>query len=188
MEAFSGPEAAALFEQYLHTICAESDRGAVLVAAALLDAGLEAALKKKLVPSEKEDDPLFTSGYAPLRSFAAKTELAYRLGLITRETCQMLHLFRKVRNDFAHKADEMTLNDAPIRQRLRAMFDVQPELHRAVFGTFEEIIKKEGGTAVPPDFMESVRGRREVFNVFFAVNAMALRRIELQIDQTQELR
>ena len=46
MSSFSGHEAGELFNRYVLTISEESDRGAVLAAAALLDVGLETALKK----------------------------------------------------------------------------------------------------------------------------------------------
>ena len=183
---FSGPEAADMFTRYLHTISAESDRGAVLIAAALLDSALEDVLKKKLVVTPEKEDALFDGAYAPLRSFSAKIELAFRLGLIMRKTRQMLHLVRKLRNEFAHSPDGVTTHDDSVRARLRAMFEMMPEIYSALRGTIEEIINSETNLA-PSDFLETARGRRELLNVFFAANAMALRRLEMQVEPTPEL-
>jgi hypothetical protein len=189
MSSFSGPEASELFNRYVLTISGESDRGAVLAAAALLDVGLETALKKKLVPAAKKDDLLFNGGYSPLRSFSAKIELAFRLGLITDKTRQMLDVLRALRNDFAHSKEAVSLNDAPARDRLRAIYERQPEIHGAILGMFDQVLKAEpNSTLTLAQFLETEQGRRAIFNVFFASNAMALGRVEREVVPIAELR
>lgn len=187
MSTYTGPEAAKAFTQYLEIISGESDRGAILVAATLLDEGLEKALKKKLVEPAKQD-PLFAGGFAPLRSFAAKIELSFRLGLITRETRQMLDLFRDLRNDCAHGTDPVSLNDQRLQDRMRGVFNHLAPIHAALVITFEEILREEKELKMTiAEFLATDRGRRAIFNTFFAVNAMALRRMELEVDRTAEL-
>jgi hypothetical protein len=186
MSVFIGVDAANQFQAYLHVIADESDRGAVLVAASLLDTSLEAALRKKLAPATKNEDPLFNGGYSPLRSFAAKIELAFRLGLISRETRRMLHILRDIRNDFAHGTEAVSLAGEPTKSRIRAVFDQLPEIHEAIIGTIDETLRQEPATTLE-SFIESDRGRRTIFDVFFAINAMALRRIELEIEPIREL-
>lgn len=185
MSVFTGPEAARQFQDYLHVIAGESDRGAVLVAASLLDAGLEAALKKMLAPATKKDDPLFNSSFSPLRSFAAKIELAYRLGLINREARQMLDILRDIRNDFAHRAESVSLDGEATKSRIRAIFDQLPEIRDAIDRTVDEIRRDQPAITLD-QYIESTAGRRSIFNFFFALNAMALHRLELAVEPIQE--
>lgn len=188
MSTFSGPEAADLFQRYLATITAESDRGAVLVAATLLDHALENVLRKKLVPSVESDDSLFTGPYAPLRSFAAKIELAFRLGLLTRDTKRMLTIFRKLRNDLAHGVDTVAFQNEPIRDRLKAMFEQAPQLHQAIVGTLTEVLRSDPNLPITAEqLLTHPKGQRGIVDVFFACNAIALRRVELELEPITEL-
>eukprot|EP01034_Spumella_vulgaris_P007096 gene7096-9038_t len=188
MSSFTGPEASEFFSRYLATISGESDRGAVLVAAALLDEGLELALKKKLAPATKKNDPLFDGGHSPLRSFSAKIELAFRLGLITHNTRKMLDSFRDLRNAFAHGAEPVSLSDTKVKDRVQAIFGHQSELHSAIVGTFEEIVQKEPSwTLSVEDVLRSGQGQRSLFDVFFAANAMALQRLQMEVEPITEL-
>ena len=189
MSSFTGPEAAPLFEQYLSAISRESDRGAVLVAAALLDEGLQVALKRKMVPISDGDDPLFDGAYSPLRSFSAKIETAFRLGLITHRTKQMLNQFRKLRNDFAHGANAVSLGEQSVKNRLKEMFEQMPQIQKMILGTFDEVTKAVSeGKYAGAEVLETPEGRRAFFDTFFAANAMALRRLESEIETTQELK
>jgi hypothetical protein len=188
MSTFSGQEAADLFQRYLKTISEESDRGAVLVGASLLDDALGKALKKKLVSATKNEDSLFDGGYSPLRSFAAKVELAFRLGLITRKTKQMLDTVRNLRNDFAHGTETIALNDEKVKNRIRAAYDQLSGIHQAIIGTFDEIIRAEHRPLTLEIFLETELGRRAILNVFLAANAMALRRVEIGIQGIVELK
>jgi hypothetical protein len=164
MSPFSGTRASELLIEYLHSIRAESDRGAVVAAAALLDAGLEAAL--------------VANGCGPLpNSFAGRIDLAFSRGLFPNDTRQMLHLFRTLRNDFAHDPAYVSLESADVGARLDAVFASQQDVHRALLTEFQEAAESEPGIVLPPDIWETPRMQREVFNFFFALNAMVLRRI-----------
>lgn len=107
---------------------AESDRGAVLVAAALLDNGLKSRISSRFLKNDDAKDPLFEGGNAPLGTFSAKIELAYRLGLIDKECKTSLNTFRKLRNDFAHEVAASKLSDSRIRDRLIASIKHYPYL------------------------------------------------------------
>lgn len=107
---------------------AESDRGAVLVAAALLDNGLKGRLSELFLKSDDSKDQLFEGGNAPLGTFSAKIELAYRLKLIDKECKKSLNTFRKLRNDFAHEVGASKLSDSRIKDRLIASIEHYPYL------------------------------------------------------------
>ncbi len=100
----------------------ESDRGAVLIAAAMLELGLEKLLSAKMLPSTATKDPVFDNNGA-LGTFSSKIEMSYRLGVITRKQKDMFNIFRKIRNDFAHSADNISLDHPKIRDRLFAAIE-----------------------------------------------------------------
>jgi hypothetical protein len=59
-------------------------------------------LRTFLIPCNTSEDPLFDGANAPLSTFNARIEMAYRLGVIDATFSRNLHLVRKIRNDFAH--------------------------------------------------------------------------------------
>jgi hypothetical protein len=82
---------------------AETDRGAALVGAALVDDRLLRLLQSHLVASKITEEMLDDSPTAALGTFSARMNLCYALGLITRVEHRECGLIRKVRNMFAHK-------------------------------------------------------------------------------------
>lgn len=92
-------------ELFIDQLAKESDRGCVLVAAAMLDEALEFLLRCNM---SKEDalvkvcvDPLFV-GLGPLKSFWAKIQLTRALGHIDQWMYDDLERIRNLRNFFAH--------------------------------------------------------------------------------------
>jgi hypothetical protein len=96
----------------------ESDRAAIILAAAMLDEALQALLLAKLVPAAGSSDPLFDVANAPLNSFSNKIDFAHRIGVISSRMCRDLHLVRKIRNDFAHRPAGCSLQDQQIKSRI----------------------------------------------------------------------
>jgi hypothetical protein len=82
-----------------------SDRACAVIAAVTLDESLKTILQKHLLPPQKpkEDRLLGRSGL--LDSFSARTELAWRLGLVTDRLRNSLDDLRDVRNLAAHATD-----------------------------------------------------------------------------------
>ncbi len=117
----------------------ESDRAAVILAAAMLDEALQSLLLAKLVPAAGSSDPLFDTPNAPLSSFTNKIDLAQRIGAISSRMCRDLHLVRKIRNDFAHRPAGCSLDDQQIKSRIEhltqshGMFERSP-LYMKKFG------------------------------------------------------
>jgi mannitol operon repressor len=87
--------------EFLNEFNKESDRGATLNAAAVLDDWLCAILESFFVDNKSGKE--LTSGFnAPLGTFAAKASAAHALGLIEDREFQEITLIRKIRNEFGH--------------------------------------------------------------------------------------
>jgi len=98
----------------------ESPRAYVIVMTAYVDDYLTDALKANLVVSRQDDDELFSS-WRPVYNFGPRIDLAYRLGLISVDMAWVLHQIRKLRDDCAHKADEVDLESSPFKERILGM-------------------------------------------------------------------
>ncbi len=79
----------------------ETDRGAALNAAAVLDEWLLNILKNFLTESKSSND-LLTGFNAPLGTFSARAAAAHSLGLIQDNEFQEITTIRKIRNEFGH--------------------------------------------------------------------------------------
>jgi hypothetical protein len=101
----------------------ESDRAAVVLAAAKLDYLLKATLESFLLPSSTGDDELLDADH-PLSTFSSRINITARLGLIAPDLARALHLVRKIRNSFAHEHSGVSLAAGPHRDRLDTL--VQP--------------------------------------------------------------
>src|ERR1041384_5909756 len=94
------PQAMA-FGHFMRDFLKESDRAAVILGAAKIDALLCAMIESALRPVTSGEDDLL-EGDAPLSTFSARIRVAYRLGLIDADFAKLLHVLRKLRNSFAH--------------------------------------------------------------------------------------
>ena len=79
----------------------ENDRGAALVAAAMLDERLKDILAAFFLKSPASDELL--SGFnAPLGTFSSRAAAAFALGLIQENEFKEITVVRKIRNEFGH--------------------------------------------------------------------------------------
>ncbi len=85
--------------QIIEELESQTDRGAAIIGASLLDKRLEKAIRVHLLDN-KVTDELFKSQV--LGSFSAKIDLAYSLGLYGKKSYDDLNLIRRIRNEFAH--------------------------------------------------------------------------------------
>jgi DNA-binding MltR family transcriptional regulator len=113
-----------LFRQ---TLTDETDRGVALVCAAYLEEELKRLLQKAFVDVPAVVDQLF-KGTGPLATFSSRIDLAFTVGLISRESHRALHLIRKTRNDFAHGHKERSFRDADISARCGELIPLNPYL------------------------------------------------------------
>lgn len=84
----------------------------ILVGAAYLDDLLTRMLQAAMAHQPGGSDPLFDAD-RPLGTFSARIQLAYRLGLLSREFESFLQTLRKLRNDAAHAVHEIDLFSSP---------------------------------------------------------------------------
>ena len=121
------------FQQSIKT---ESARSKVILSACYLDELLYQLLAVNLRPDTSKDDGLFDGATAPLGTFSAKIELAFRMSLIPDPTRKSLHLVRKIRNAFAHNITGCNFDDQSIATRTRELYglnDVANPVTRARF-------------------------------------------------------
>ena len=119
----------------------ESDRAAVIIAAAKLDNELRDLIVSRLVPSPTSEDDL-VDGDRALGAFSARIKMAYRLGLIDAEVARSLDIVRRIRNQFAHEAHASSLSSSEHVQRVKELakpFARSPRYHNvAAWGRVKE--------------------------------------------------
>lgn len=91
-----------LFSKFLHVFQKETDRGASILAASMLDQKLKTILEEYLIDC-KSTKQLLDGFNAPLGTFSSRQHLAYSLGLISEYEYNDCEIIRKLRNEFAHK-------------------------------------------------------------------------------------
>lgn len=144
---------------------AQTDRGVAILGTALLDELLEKALKRHFRVDDKETACLFDPDRA-LGSFAAKTRLAYAMGIVSKLEFGDLLFVGKIRNRFAHR----TLLPNKSYQPEAVTFDTT-EIAALVakLGSWDEYF---GGT----DEESAKRSNRDTFLVTFRMLMVALYR------------
>ncbi len=96
----------------------ENDRAIVIVGAANIDFLLRRLIEQSLLPRlDKGKDELLDND-SPLSSFSSRINFCYRLGLVDKEFCRLLHILRRIRNDFAHNIKSCDLNSSPRSDRV----------------------------------------------------------------------
>jgi len=102
------------FSAFLAEFQAETDRGAALVGAALIDHKLTDILRAFMVEG-KTTEALLEGGTAPLGTFASRIKTTFALGLIDDHELAECDLIRKIRNEFAHRVHGTTFIDNKIK-------------------------------------------------------------------------
>lgn len=120
------PEDLEYFSKFLKEFQDETDRGAALVGAALLDEQLLALLKSHFL-KKKQSIELLEGGTAPLGTFSARIKASYCLGLITDLEHKELQLIRKIRNEFAHHVHGLGFEDDAITTLCNNFYDRMPD-------------------------------------------------------------
>jgi hypothetical protein len=116
------------FRKFVLEFKDESDRAAVILGAAKLDALLYQILDRYMLPSLSSTDELL-DGDAPLSTFSSRINTCYRLGLLSPEFAKALHMIRKIRNAFAHEISGCTLDTGPQGDRVRSLLLPLRPLH-----------------------------------------------------------
>lgn len=104
----------------LRSMLKETDRGLVLVAADFLDDSLERLIRAHFQNVLKANDDLFKP-MRPLATLSAKQNLAYALGLISKDSYEDLCTLRWVRNQFAHSYTDRSLAEECFHHRIHGL-------------------------------------------------------------------
>lgn len=106
--------------RFLASFNKESDRGAALVAASMLDERLEQILNAFLIESSAAKE--LTSGFnAPLGTFSSRASAAAALGLIQDNEFKEITLIRKIRNEFGHGWEPLSFDAENIAVHARKL-------------------------------------------------------------------
>jgi hypothetical protein len=108
------------FKTFMNEFVRESDRAAVILGAAKMEALLGAILDRYLMPHAGSRDELL-EGDSPLCTFSARINICHRLGIIDTHFAKLLHTFRRLRNSFAHEIDNSDLTVGAARDRVISM-------------------------------------------------------------------
>ena len=135
----------------LHEIETSDDRSVAIAVGSFLEEHLTLALKARFHQDEKILNEMFRIGGA-LGSFSTKIDMAYLIGLCSKETCKEMHTIKQIRNEFAHKG--MTRNFDS--QRVRDL------ANNLTFGkkfqiTIQEIDGPSGAAVGDPVFVSDER-------------------------------
>ena len=95
-----------------------SDRSCVITAASIIDHLLLELMRARLVLNSSSTDTLFDGPNAPFGTFSARTDAAYRVGLISSQLARDLHLIRRMRNDLAHSIIARTFADPGVSDQV----------------------------------------------------------------------
>jgi DNA-binding MltR family transcriptional regulator len=100
-----------------------ADRSTAIVGAANLDETLRDAIRSRLIArlSRKDEDRIFRDN-GPLATFSAKIDVAYALGIVGKRSRGDLHLIRKIRNEFAHTAEQTRFGTHEIASRCAGLW------------------------------------------------------------------
>jgi hypothetical protein len=109
------PPHLAEFQQVLGEINAESPRGRVMVATAMLDDLLGQAIAARLIDCP-EAGKLLDGFNAPLGSLSTRIVASLALGVISRREHDDLQVIRRIRNDFAHRTG-ISFDDGSVKDR-----------------------------------------------------------------------
>lgn len=94
----------------------QTDRGTAIIAAALLEHHLDEAIQARLTPLNSVlMDNLFGSR-GSLGGFQAKIDMAFALGLYTKDAHRDLNTIRKIRNRFAHTPIALDFHDMELKK------------------------------------------------------------------------
>ena len=123
------------FSAFLDEFQQETDRGAALVGAALIDLKLADTLRSFMV-SPAAARSLLDGGTAALGTFSARIKATFALGLIDDNERRECDIIRRVRNEFAHRPHGVGFDDPAIAtfcERLQSDLPGSRDQHKGRF-------------------------------------------------------
>lgn len=110
----------------------ETETAQVLIFYSYLDDRIQSLIKFQLrhLESKTDEDRLFGLN-GPLNTFSSRILIAHHLGWISTSNKLRLDAFRKIRNEFAHRAFKVTIDDPSLKPHLTALNFGLPEVFKS---------------------------------------------------------
>lgn len=179
-------EMAKAFETASRGLANESDRGAAVLASAWLEDSLTRILLDYLRQGSKKDELL--SPGCPAGDFGTKIILADRLGLIHPSMKKSLDIIRKLRNEFAHLASDLSFDTQSVKSRTANLFYENRDLV-SVMGKIliDADLIKNPGEQITVEYMLEHFSSRQLFDylIGYLNGGLALIRCHLQSAKQQ---
>jgi hypothetical protein len=113
------------FLKIAESLKVESDRGCVLVVAALVENALEEHIAARLIQKIDKKDELMSSN-KPIYSFCSKIDFAYRLGIIPIHERKIYHRLRELRNECAHSIEQQDFAKNHFKDKMNNIIQEYP--------------------------------------------------------------
>jgi hypothetical protein len=152
--AIISPHSPEAVKTYVEELKKQTDRGAGIVASAVVEEALEFTIKRRLIELSNTRADLLFGRMRPLSSFSAKIELGFALGLYDDKLRHPLNMIRDVRNEFAHNMDATSFDHPDVAKLIDDLRALTPEPARQTL--FQQ------------------KSRRDVFMLFFFTAMMLL--------------
>lgn len=108
-------------------LATQSDRGAALIAAALLDISLRQAMLCRFVHFKDFTETMYMDQGAPLGSFSARITVARAMGVIGEVAESHLNCIRRIRNQFAHSPIKVDFTHDAVASEIESLAPDNPE-------------------------------------------------------------
>jgi hypothetical protein len=110
-----------------------SHRAAAVAGGAFVEEHLTYVLRSRMVPDEKVIEERFAPGRA-FGDFGAKVDLAYLIGVYSKQAHKELTIIRRIRNDFAHQLEVNSFDRDDMRDRCQNLALSQAKIVKAIRG------------------------------------------------------
>lgn len=162
----------------------ESDRGCVIVGAAILEQYLVDDITSEFRRNGLSSRYIQSSfdGNGPLATLSSKILIARGFGLIDDNILHDLMLVRKLRNEFAHSPSSASFDDASVKAKIKSLFFFDAVKLLMANTKIYNFIDIEGvdKTEVVKDWHASAAGYHRLHKVVFC---LIVKQIELEISR-----
>lgn len=100
----------------LEAVLRSTHASTCITAAALVDEQIAQALRLKMVNLNADLRKRLFKGYGPLSSFSARIDIAYALGMLSKDIAKEAHTIRGIRNKFAHATKRVNIDSPGIKE------------------------------------------------------------------------
>ena len=176
---------ASTFKELVEELNKESVRGAMLLGTSWIEDQLTELLKAKfLTPINPKQDSLFDRS-RPLGDLGPKIDLAYRIGLIRKDTYESLRIIRTLRNDFAHLKAPISLDTQSVKDRIKHLYELNEELLKSVDEVVDRVVENHRNLVIDPDSYSLPESFR--LNFLIALVSAGLTYATTQVSRVEQL-